>query len=395
MMWLAWLSKNDGNSMKRESILLVPSRVASQLGNHERICEIAAATFGEARCFVPEGEYEKGWPGACNFMFKEALEHIEHNFPDDMFLLEPDAIPLCPSWYKQIKKEWGMASKALGFMGRKVHYKGHPPHMSGIGVYGRHWRKYAPKLSEVQDTKGWDTFAADQIVPNAHFTGLIQHVWWNPVVSLEMIEETAVIFHQDKAGALIGLIDQKLCGGEADKQFNYSQVGKEKVILPMKCYFTHNANRVIKAPGYDFRFEKTEIIGGAWQGVYATQDEAEIAALTSAVAANIGVTEITQEEYEKAAKKKLTPRIVSVVTPPEGRPMQINQSPAVLVENPVPSHAKPENNEGNAAKPVESIDEVLKVDTVTMADGPVRPRRQATDVGPVLGANKKAAKKKK
>src|SRR5262249_984493 len=145
---------------------------------HRQICAIAAKVFGEARTFTPETEYEMGWPGACNFMMKEALFHVEQYFQDDILLLEPDATPLVPNWYERIKQEWAVTvERGLEFMGGYVARD--IPHMSGNGVYGRYWRSVAPKLAHLQNIRGWDTWAADEMLPFTQFSDLIQHIQWS------------------------------------------------------------------------------------------------------------------------------------------------------------------------------------------------------------------------
>jgi hypothetical protein len=375
--WLGWLSSLDSDSMKRERILLVPSRHAAERKTHREICALAARIFGEARSFTPNDEHETGWPGACNFMLKAALEHVEQHFQDDVFLLEPDAIPVVPEWFRTIEMEWD-AARILGkeFMGAFVDYD--IPHMTGIGVYGRNWRAVAPKLAEVQNQRGWDTYAADQILPNAHITDLIQHKWWRnsqmpySALDLDFIKPTTVVFHQDKEGRLFKMLDDEHWNGRADQAVHYSDPISPETVS-MHYFFTHNLNKVHKAQGQRFVFDPLDNIGGTWRGTYATSVEVEVIAL-KALAANAasGVVELTKEEFEEKTKKKAPislPSNTSVrVQESLQTGVQIKKSPALLVAE--PDANKPSPTEDGTGAVVQDINDVLKLSTVKPVEPP-------------------------
>lgn len=380
MKWLGWLSRLHGNSLRKESILLAASIRASKRSIHGNICELAARTFGEARCFVPDTEFEVGWPGACNFMFAEALKHISKHFDDDVLLIEPDAVPLCPEWLETIKDEWAVA-RAAGkeFMGNWVRYG--IPHMTGIGIYGKNWPAIAPKLAEVQVATGWDEYAAEQVAQNAHFTKLIQHVWWRlypasyESLSLEMVSPDAVLFHQCKHGRLMRLLDEELFQGRADRETGFLQ--QERVT--MAYFLNHNLNRVVRSHGTVLAFDALDTVGGLWRGIRYTEDEAEVSALRSlAQTPGSGIAEITAEEYEERTKKKVTQSSPSTVSVPQPAAMQINQSPALLVEDPAASGiARGNGDTPESATLVENIDDVVRLGKVIPPDGPKKPARIA------------------
>jgi hypothetical protein len=133
--------------------------------------------------------------------------------------MEPDAIPLCEGWIDQIEAEY----RACGspFMGDFVDLSnssipGGIDHMSGIAVYDCNLSVHAPRLFNCTNGKeefAWDIWAASDIIPKMHKTGLIQHDWrgsgdkphqWRKNnVDPSFVNKGAVIYHPDKRGVLL------------------------------------------------------------------------------------------------------------------------------------------------------------------------------------------------
>lgn len=386
MLWVGFLSHKNGNSMLDESLLLVISRRASRFPMFRQLCWVAGRIFGEARCYVPEIEYEHGWPDSPNWMFKQALEHVERYFRDDIMFLEPDAIPLCPEWYDKIQAEWVVAqANGKTFLGAFVPHS--PNHMTGVSVYGRSWREKAPKLVNVPSRDAWDTYSADQTLPNCQVTKLIQHVFrrgdpnWQ-VPSLQILDPNAVIFHQDKRGKLIYLLDQTYYNSECSAHPLYGYAGlADDAIVMRKFYYAQNATRAIVSGGKRFVFDALPCHGGAVPGAYSTELEAEQLALSEAISdPTTAVTEITKEQWENCTKKKAPPaRSSSTSEPsrlssPSSRLPQASilptpsQSPAVLVAE---RGSSPSGSEvPKAGEPIKDIADVIRTDTVRPAQLP-------------------------
>lgn len=355
--------------MKRQRVLLVASQHAASRQITTKISSLAAEIFLHARFHVLEINHEVGWPGSCNHIFSSALQFVEKNFNEDMFWLEPDAIPLCPEWYEVIQDEWESREPDNEFMGAYV--KLSVPHMSGVGVYGKNWRRYAPSLIESPDNTAWDIHASKHLVHNTHFTHLIQHTSKNPdIASLDILNDDAVVFHQNKSGSLIELIDQDLWAGEASRHPLYggSAAKNQPINMPTKYYHAENANRRIRQDGYEFLFDAYAQFAGTWRGVYQTSDEGEIIALDR-VAANPrnGVTEITAAQYEASAKKKAKPSSALSPTLKQGQQVQVKEKPAVLVEGRPPSP-------GDDKVEAKSLEELIKIEVVK----PAQSQRQET-----------------
>lgn len=370
--WMRFLS---GESMRVESVLLVPSRSVAKTMK-KRMAELADAaleTFGKAFCFVPATEDERGWPHSPNFMFREALCHVEQHFEDDVFWLEPDAVPLHTNWFSEIKGAFLETAVPAGktFMGDHVQLT--KQHMSGIGVYGKNWRAVAPMLSEAGAVP-WDVYAAKEVMVATRFTNLIQHVPNSPYIgSLRILKSGAVVFHSDKHHRLMRLLDMLRFNGEFFK--GTFDVVQERELV-MKYYHADNATRRIRAGDVEIAFEPYSIIGGAVAGVYATEVETEQWAL-SRILNSKGITEITEAEYNDKKKAKgssnsgpLSPRLQQAVAQ---APMGADVAPLVanvakeeaavpeLPQSPIPLGGSIDDVlEMKKIQPVEPLPQVVK-----------------------------------
>lgn len=330
--WIRFLSARAGHRMKREKALLIPSRHAAQRRAHNRIVAVAEKTFGQVTVHVPRTEDERPWPFSPNFMFREALTLIER-MGEDMFWLEPDAVPLTVDWWTALKKEWEWAQMHK-FLGTYVESD---PHMSGVGVYSHRWRDFAPSLATAENIP-WDVHAREEVMRWAQMTNLIRHVWREPRISEDFLDGLAPevrVFHQDKTGVLIRLLNERRFGGG----FKFTQ---REEAMDTRYFHADNSNRTIESQGYQFRFEPYQQFAGTWRGTYAAATEGEQIAL-SALAASTGVTEITAEEYEDKTKKKVVSLPISrasnaspVTTPSLAKAQIKGERVAVVVDEPAP-----------------------------------------------------------
>lgn len=363
--WIAYL----GGGHCDIGCLLVPNSIVSKQRVHYRITDLAAKIFTKAYCYLPDGSYERGWPHSPNRMFQTALNHIEKHFQEDMLWVEPDSVMVSPDWLDKIKGAWSNAQDyGKTFMGHYVHRT--PPHMSGIGVYGKNWRSVAPSLITATSIP-WDVHAAPEIIPNAHFWRGILHLHepLNPVHEcIQHMTEGMVLFHQDKRGLIMPFIDKTYFNGGAAAHPEYSYTQDESLRLMRKFYHTDNASKSVEALGQRFYFEPYDSFGGAWRGTYATEDETEQVVLETILAdVRSGVTEITEPEFQAKAKKK-------AVTPnskpyEDWKPPQapIKQSPVgLVVENPLPSPNDALKQEVGLDKPsiIDDINDVLTLGKV-------------------------------
>jgi FkbM family methyltransferase len=166
---------------------------------------------------IPAQAAIDGWPEGANYLFRLVNAWLAANprFPY-FFWMEPDAIPLRRGWLEAIVEAHTRGGKP--FMGDRVEVEDIPLHMSGVGVYPNPIYILAGEAYRAFDV-AWDMAAKDQIIPNAHFTRLIEHAWKHPgfTSSHELttqIRPEAVLFHASKDGSLIDIL-RKQKGGDA------------------------------------------------------------------------------------------------------------------------------------------------------------------------------------
>jgi hypothetical protein len=129
---------------------------------------------------------------------------------EDFVWLEPDSIPLCESWFEELKERWGDRGEGIIAL-MSTDY--HTPFdlIGGIGIYSP---KVAGRVPTNLLTHGFDGWIADLHRDSVERTGLIQHSYGAydrhgtakphgfPRDSF-MLRETSVIFHADKGQTLI------------------------------------------------------------------------------------------------------------------------------------------------------------------------------------------------
>ncbi len=203
-----WLRMIGGS--KNHNLLLCRDHRCNK-DTSTKILVSAKESFGNVTEITAQASVD-GWPAGSNYMFKLCAGHVEHmrGIPY-FFWLEPDAIPLTADWLDRIEAEYLASGKA--FMGDDVRVEGIPRHMSGVAVYQNPIHKLAGQINWANDV-AWDMVGKDQIIPNAHFTKLIEHAWRHPTFTdlhelSTQIRPEAVLFHASKDGSLINLLRQQ------------------------------------------------------------------------------------------------------------------------------------------------------------------------------------------
>lgn len=163
-----------------------------------------------------------GWIEGPKSLFLTTAQWAQNN-GQPFLLIETDAIPLKAGWLDAIAAEYAACGKP--FMGH-VYPSGNPSLppwvMSGIGVYEAN--TYAKVKDAVQAGGNWDMAMTPVVVPEAHNTKLIHHIWGemnNPPVfadenipgtaqfCLKQINPEAVIFHRDKTHSIIRCLKRR------------------------------------------------------------------------------------------------------------------------------------------------------------------------------------------
>lgn len=116
----------------------------------------------------------------------------------------------------------------------------------------------------------------------------------------------------------------------------------------MNYYLSENASRPLVVGDRNIQFDRLAPLGGVVFGVYATEDEEEIAVLDEIVEQKKSVSAITQSEYDDLKKKVVSG---NSQTP---SPQPISYAP----QNPA-ADKKVEVKDLDDAKGVESVDDLL------------------------------------
>lgn len=206
-----WIRELGG--VKEHSCLVLCPPTTDGVGVVEPLREAFGHVFG----LILERD-EPGWPQGPNFMWhRMGVEMSARPQPEPWLWLEPDAVPLVPTWLDQIAAEYKTCGKP--FMGDRTEVVGVAPHMSGVAVYPAMVCNHLERITDLFPPPGgqhyaWDLVFANQILPKAHFTKLIHHVrWLDPVrrtpplfkdaASLSHLRPGAVLFHHNRNGDLI------------------------------------------------------------------------------------------------------------------------------------------------------------------------------------------------
>ena len=202
----------------KHSIVLAPVHEVY----HEDIEAILKPVFGNVH-IQPCFHTESGWPISCNKAFENIAIYVEMKAKQPFLFMEPDAVPLVPSWIDDIEAEY--LAKRRPFMGDFVGIKGVFPngidHMSGIAVYSPNLSFEAPSIFR-NETNPWDVASAKEVVPKMARTRLIHHDWvpskeWRrDKVDASCVRAGAVVYHPDKLGVLFndGAVSLTRVGGE-------------------------------------------------------------------------------------------------------------------------------------------------------------------------------------
>lgn len=216
--WIAKLGKNEF-----DCLLVVDPETPSDLVM--QLVSIAQEGFNNVSTHVTKPCKDK-WPKAANHMFFEAVDAVNSaDGKPDFLWLEPDAVPTKVDWVKEIASEW--YSNGSLFMGRI--YKTENPGitvpkkaMGGVAVYSAAASRWFNKTEAA-----WDMENAHLMVERGIDTGLIRHFWGQPNLpptfvlqitpdspinakTLDFIPNDCVLFHRNKDGTLIDLLDRKL-----------------------------------------------------------------------------------------------------------------------------------------------------------------------------------------
>lgn len=211
----AWIRDLEGRQIGHDLLLIADSRCLPM--TVAEIWDTAHQAFRSVET-LPFTDHFQKWPEAPNAVFAFAARHVMSHQNTPWLFLEPDCCPLTAGWLDAIETEYNEVALPSGkfFMGARVEVNDVPLHMSGNAVYPADMFAHAG-LALIANDIAFDVAAAQQIVPQAHFTKLIEHAWKHPTFeSWEQVErevsKEAALYHSSKDGSLIVRLREKKNG---------------------------------------------------------------------------------------------------------------------------------------------------------------------------------------
>lgn len=217
-----WMFEMGG--CKGHKVLIVRDQ-GSDSGKDVLIKSELDKSFDSSEVITITGDVFHSWPQSQNLMWSQTARHIQFHTKEPWLWLESDVVILKEKWLDLIEAEYKSCGKL--FMGDLVNVHGIPPHMSGVAVWPGEVVQYAGVALISQDV-AFDMAAKDQVLPQMHKTNLIAHAWDRDLATgkgnrvfenYEQVERevlqphpNAVIFHADKSGSLIRLLNEKRRG---------------------------------------------------------------------------------------------------------------------------------------------------------------------------------------
>lgn len=220
MEWISELTIADRAALH----CLLVSDASVSVDEKKEMGALAKRTFGTVMmvdAVVPGGH-------APNHMFLAAAQWIFQCCKLPWLWLEPDAVPLTPTWVDDLSEQY--ADIPFKFMGPVIrsNQPGIPSlHMTGTAIYPQDaWLVYQGMERLKTDNVAWDIESAGAVMPRTGNTHLIHHFWGERDlpphfvqtlsankaendVDLSFIRAGAVLFHRCKDGSLIDLLRQK------------------------------------------------------------------------------------------------------------------------------------------------------------------------------------------
>lgn len=212
---LRWMKELGG--CQNHDLFLQTNIISASSGLHQELHLLAVEMFAKVEMRVLDRPEERPWPWAANNAWRDYVFFSRMKVARPWLWLEPDCAPISHGWLDQIDAEYTRANRP--FMGDEVTRP--ERRMSGVGVYPPYVTSYTKKLATLGPV-AWDQYLANDIVPNCHFTNLIQHVWnvelgkpetiptFPNADSLKLIEPSTALFHRNKDGTLIQRLRERL-----------------------------------------------------------------------------------------------------------------------------------------------------------------------------------------
>lgn len=219
--WSAFMRRYDA-----ECLLVVANDCSRS--SFDSVELAAKRAFGSiASSQPPHPLPDESHPRGPNWLFETTLREIEKARPLKPFLwLEPDCVPLVPSWLEDIEQEYLNCGKPYLNFVYPSKIEGLPTNVvSGIGVYAPNSpRLLLPLLTN--RAIAFDMAISSNIIDLSHPSHLIYHFWGQPNASptflkrnsalppnfleIDRIPKRTVLFHRCKDGTLIDILKERV-----------------------------------------------------------------------------------------------------------------------------------------------------------------------------------------
>lgn len=228
---LLWINQLEGGAPQPYDLLLIAD-AGVDWSDAVDVLDAAQKAFRHATIITTETAVS-GWPQGANTLFLKASEHCQQ-IEQPFLWLEPDCVPLAPSWLTQIHQAY-----SAGFLGHiyECNTPGLPQRLlSGVAVYPTNAYQFIHPSVGNEPTKAWDVSAADIMLAQGQDSSLFHHFWGEKGLpptfipghvnsrTLEQIRRGAVLFHRNKDGTLKRAIATKL---------GFAHVSNFVVVLPV------------------------------------------------------------------------------------------------------------------------------------------------------------------
>lgn len=196
----------DLGNVSGHDCLLCVSRTTDPIGVIEPLQEC----FRKVSAFVPHEEATArpgtmGQSQAATRMWKATAWFVHYKIRQPWLWLETDAIPMRPTWLKEIDEAYRACRKPfMGTHGANIALE----MMNGVAVYPPEVCEYSTDALMCDETP-WDLAGGKDFVRHGHFSPLFQHVYFThgeiPTFPRDaaILKPEAALFHRNKDGTLI------------------------------------------------------------------------------------------------------------------------------------------------------------------------------------------------
>lgn len=212
-----WIASLGGSA--EHKWIVACNQIAGNTDIPQRIVDALKAKYAQVELLVHYDEEERPWPRAQNHAFQRSAQYVANKYDCPWLWLECDAIPLKDGWLDALEAEYiRCGQKFMGMLVNVTTVQGQsiPTHMSGVAIYPGNLPGHSVNIMRCGGI-AFDMAGAEEVLPQAYFTNLIQHKYQAPSITRDeefnaWVPKEAVLFHQQKTPQLIEYLRAKRDG---------------------------------------------------------------------------------------------------------------------------------------------------------------------------------------